>query len=442
MWFSKRGAFGKPRSSQRCQSSCLHFWSDELIGSEAIVVAMLRAGTLLGKFLFTIYLARVLTLSDFGLWTLMLAIVSYGIFFIGAETYNVVLRNYVRSSRMESIGGFSKQWYFFFFQYAILLVFGSLFRLLYGDESDLIIIICCILILEHATHEFHRLAIYTDEQIHANFILLIKSTGWMSIAGYCIHAEIIEVSLKAIASFWLLGAGLSLIYCVSMFSWLPKLIDRSFVLFPKSRLKSYIIQIAPFYLMSLAIQTPVFLSRYFFEISSTREALAVYGYYTSFGNGIEALFGAVVIAKLIPVLLGQDGDSTPVKSKIVDGVKKYLVISLVFWTASFIVLYLVLPYVNAFTQKEAMQEFLHVFPIIFAGQMFFSFGAVIQYGLYALNRDKELASLALQYLVLSVILLTVLIPQYGSFGAASAMCLASFFMFLGRVRQLFNNWVI
>ena len=413
-----------------------------MIGSEAIVVAILRAGTLLGKFVFTLYLARVLTLSDFGLWTLILAIVSYGIFFIGAETYNIVLRNYARSSRMDSIGSFSKQWYFFFLQYAIVLLFGSLFTLFDSLESDLIIFICCILILEHATHEFHRLAIYTDEQIHANFILLIKSTGWMSIAGYCFYTEITEVSLRTIASFWLLGAGLSLTYCLSVFSWLPKLLDRSFVLFPKSKLKSYIIQVAPFYLLSLAIQTPIFLSRYIFEISSTREALAVYGYYTSFGSGIEALFGAVVIAKLIPVLLGQDSDSTPVKSKIVDSVKKYLLIALAFWTASFIVLYFVLPYINAFTQKEAMQDFILLFPIIFAGQMFFSFGAVIQYGLYALNRDRELAFLAAQYFVLSVILLTVLIPLYGSVGAASAMCLASLFIFLGRVRQLFNNWSI
>jgi O-antigen/teichoic acid export membrane protein len=137
--------------------------------------------------------------------------------------------------------------------------------------------------------------------------------------------------------------------------------------------------------------------------------------------------------------LGQDSDSTPVKSKIVDSVKKYLVIALAFWTASFIVLYLVLPYINAFTQKEAMQDFILLFPIIFAGQMFFSFGAVIQYGLYALNRDRELAFLAAQYFVLSVTLLTFLIPLYGSVGAASAMCLASLFMFLGRVRQLFNN---
>ena len=413
-----------------------------MIVSEAIVVAFLRASTLLGKFLFTLYLARVLTLSDLGLWTLLLAIVTYGIFFIGAETYNIVLRNYVRSSRMDSVGRFSKQWYFFFLQYAIILLIGSFLMLLDNFKSNLALIVCCILILEHASHEFHRLAIFTNKQIHANCILLIKSTGWMSIAAYCFYTGIAEVSLQTIVLFWLLGAALSLTYCLWMFSWLPKLLDRSFVLFPKSKLKNYIIQIAPFYFLSLAIQSPIFLSRYIFEISSNREELAVYGYYTTFGNGIEALFGAVVIAKLIPLLLNNDSSLIPEKSKVVAYVKKYLLISLVFWISSFIVLYLSLPSINAFTQKVVMQDFMLIFPIIFAGQMFFSFGAVIQYGLYALNCDKELAILAGQYFFLSVILLVFLIPLYGSFGAALAMCLASLFMFLGRVRQLFNIWQI
>ena len=406
--------------------------------SETFFVGILRFTVLLSKFLFSLLLIKYLALAEFGQWTFILGIVTYGIFLIGAETYNVLLRKFVRESFSKMEKHIANQWIFFLVQYVILIIL-SVFLAIYHNHMILtIVLVGFIVILEHATHEFHRLAIYVDDQVHANIILLLKSALWMMLFYLCFAAELIQFTIETVLIFWLLGAVIALLYSVTVYHWFLRQIRLYNSCFDKKIIKLYIRQVAPFFVLSLSIQTPLFLSRYILEITGQREELAIFGYFSTFGNGVEAMFGAIIIAKLIPQLMKIKPGDFDAKYKITETIKSYLIIALVFWIGSYTCLITILPKINSLIEKQALQDYNYIVSIIFLGQMFFSCGTIIQFGLYALDKDKELAILALKYLLISAALLLMLAPIYGSVGAATAMCISSFLIFLGRMRQLLD----
>ena len=72
-----------------------------------LFVLGLRGLSLAAKLAFTIVLARWLSVEEFGQWVLILALVTYGIFIVGAEIYNITLRTYIAEGHAAVIAKFS-----------------------------------------------------------------------------------------------------------------------------------------------------------------------------------------------------------------------------------------------------------------------------------------------------------------------------------------------
>ena len=394
----------------------------------------LRASVLLSKFVLTLFLARELALEDFGLWVLIVAGVGYGTFLVGAEMYNITLRSLIKDSS-RNIGGLSKQWLFFWVAYLTILSLAFGLDTFYKVLSPWFFFTCStLLILEHCTQEIHRIAIYYDNQIHANMLLFIKTVGWIlpTITYFLITNS--QVHLSRILYAWLFGGALSLVYGVCAYWYLFKELHIVAIRLNKKKIIYYVKALTPFWVLALAIKTPLVLDRYFLEILSDREQLSVYGYYIAFGNGIQAMFDAVVVAKLIPQLLNNNAHHRP--AFVVGLVKKYVVYSLCFWFVSFLLIYFAIPYFNQLTGKHELDDNRILFVCIIIGHVIFSLSVLIQYGLYSLHRDSELINGAMSYLVICVVSFFIFIPIYGSFGAALAMGISALFMLMTRFTQL------
>lgn len=401
---------------------------------KSVVAGLLRASVLAGKFFFTIYLARILSYADFGLWVLIVAIIGYGVFLIGAEIYNITLRNYINNGGGNDARPLSRQWSSFLAIYITVLLLSLFFGFFQNTYSSSLIFICALLLLfEHGTQEMHRLAIYRDNQIQANIILYIKSTGWMLPFVFIYSNQSNLVTLADVLNWWLYGVSIAFLYCIYVYWDVLKAMRLKSPHLTKQQIAIYVNQLLPFWMLALATRTPLVLDRYFLEIFADREQLSVYGYYITFGNGIQSMFDAILISKLIPQLLNKTTSFN--KHSVFSLVTKYMLLSVLFWVGSMMLVYLFMPVFNFYTDKTIFDDSKIIFIYIGVGQMLFSLSVLIQYGLYSLHLDNEIKKGALVYLALSTTLLLALTPAFGNRGAVLAMGISAFTLFLIRLIQ-------
>lgn len=406
--------------------------------SKSIFVFGIRSLVLLSKFFFTIFLAKKLSIDDFGLWVLIFAIVSYASIMLGMEGYNVSLRNYIKTSPKYNIEILSRPWQLYYLFYVLILIATVISLIFFKEKISIIFfIVSLIIILEHCTLEIHRYGIFKDEQIPANIILLLKSFGWMVPYIY-ISWDVNEVSINSVLLSWLAGCIMCLIYCLSTYTHVfLSAFKKKFNFLTFSDIKRYAILIFPFLVLSLSIRTPIILDRYLLEIFGERIDLAIYGYYMSFGNGVQALFDAVIIAPLIPKLLKNSSES-PLNAKK-NIIYITIISAVVFWLVCISLIYFLLPYINIYTEKEIFTDHIAIFILISFAQMLFSLSLVPQYYLYSINSDTSLISGALIYLVLSCVSLSFLIPTHGAYGAGFGLMIGALIILFYRLYQLISS---
>jgi O-antigen/teichoic acid export membrane protein len=407
-----------------------------LLNWKTLVVTGLRASTLFAKLIFTIILVRFMSVEEFGQWVLIVAVITYGIFVVGAELYNITLRNYISNGYTAAIPQFSAQWSYFAMAYVVIIVIG--FVVSQNAESGLYkyaFLIAIILVLEHFTHEFHRLAFFRDQQVHANAILFIKSAGWMIPAGAYFFVVPVAATLGTVLGCWAVGTAIGAAYAFLTYRRIFKGLRASYVPQFAGKLGHVFSRLAPFLVVTISLRTPLVLDRYLIEHFFGPAQLGAYGYYATFGNGVQAIFDAVILARLTPRLLSERREY-PQQIAII---RSFVRQSVLFWILSIAGLFLVVPYLNIFVGKASFQEAFSLLLILLAGQMVFSLASVLHYGLYSLHRDRQLANGALCYMALAIVLYFALIPHFGSFGAAAALAIAACGLFALRIHQLLRD---
>jgi O-antigen/teichoic acid export membrane protein len=395
----------------------------------------LRGLNLLAKLLFTIVLARVLVIEDFGHWVLVVAIVTYGTFALGAELYNITLRTYISAGLAAALPRLSAQFCIFGIGYGITFV-AACFYSAFGNSLAHVFapIIALILIFEHISLEVHRLSFFSDHQVHANAILLIKSAGWMVPIGFVLVFSPSEATLGLVLRGWLVGAIAATLYGLCIYRDLFRKLRPSYLPQFSGKARLAFTALAPFLLTAVALRTPFLADRYLIKQYSGSEELAVYGYFATFGGGLQAIFDVLILARLTPRLLNLK--QNPLLQWQMT--KAYLRDASIFWIFSVAVLWIVLPQINAFAEKESFSDSLPLMLVILGGQLVFSLASILHYALYAMNRDRQLAEGAILYLLISLILFAALIPLFGNYGAAAALMMAATGLFFMRFRQLLS----
>ena len=407
-----------------------------LLNWKTLIIAGLRGSTLFAKLLFTILLARLLTVDEFGQWILISAIVTYGIFVLGAELYNLILRNYISNGHEASVSQVSAQLTYFLILYCVIFL---VCLVTYSIKTDgiygYIIVVTFILILEHLTHEFHRLAFFQDHQVHANAILFLKSAGWMAPTGIYLILVPSSASLSLVLKCWLAGAIVAACYALvtyrGIFAGVRPFYVTSFI----RKRKQLASMLAPFLIIAVALRTPLLLDRYLIERFFGPAQLGAYGYYATFGNGIQAIFDAVILARLTPQLIREKR----MHAQQISIVGQFIKQAVLFWAISIVALYFTVPYLNQLVGKASFDAAFAIMLILLTGQMIFSLASVLHYGLYSLHRDHQLARGAVAYMAIALAAFAVLIPQFGSYGAAWALAFSAIGLLIIRARQLLQT---
>jgi O-antigen/teichoic acid export membrane protein len=407
-----------------------------LLNIKTLIITGLRGGTLFAKLIFTIVLARYLSIDDFGRWVLVTAVVTYGIFGVGAELYNITLRNLISHGQKKSIYQISLQSYYFIFIYIIIILIGIFIQLATNRYSEYyMFIVALILIFEHFTHEFHRLAFFQDHQVHANAILFIKSAAWMIPAGLYIVIVPSTANLFFVLNCWLVGAISAAVYSIVFYRQIFLGVRPNHIKRFSGKFRQGFAMLAPFLVIAVALRTPLVLDRYLIERFFGPAQLGAYGYYATFGNGVQAIFDAVILARLTPRLLQEKRG----REQQVQIVGLFVRQSILFWIFSIVALYITVPYLNTFIRKDTFDSSFSLLILLLIGQMAFSLASVLHYGLYSLHRDHQLAKGAVVYMMIAVTSYAVLIPLFGNYGAAAALAFSAAALLGLRAFQLLRD---
>tara|TARA_B100001059_G_C17835333_1_gene587677 strand:+ start:2382 stop:3620 length:1239 start_codon:yes stop_codon:yes gene_type:complete len=402
-------------------------WIDQIKHNGISISFMLRALTLATKFFFIIFLAKELTAYDFGRWIIIVASINYLVLIVGAEIYNLTLRDYIQNKNLDSIHAIYKQWKFHLLVYVVIILTSFLLSII--NNSYIFFITSLILILEHLTFEFYRYSIYVNKIISANLILFIKSACWMAITiGISFYLS--GTNIFIILMLWLIG----LLGCTILCFWQNRVFVKTILSQRKKaftfHLASYYKRLLPFIILSLSIRTPFIADKYIITYFFDSSELSLYGYYFNFAMGIQSLFEAVFVASFIPLILKKN------KKNKIKLTNKYIFLSIPFWCLSLAFIYLSLPIFDQYIGKTSYMIDLNLLFVIFFGQFFFSIAALIQYTLYSEHKDKSIWSGSVIFLVISILSFFILIPYYGASGAASALLISSLLLFICRLYQL------
>lgn len=397
-------------------------------------IAGLRAFMLGSKFLFTIFLAKELTLRDFGLWILLVGIVSYGVFVVGGEIYTISLRRYFQNEQKSKLKlyPFGKKIQYFIYIYIVLLIAGFLLSNFEYYYNISLIYIVIIIILEHITTEFQRFSLYSNHQIISNINLLLKSSLWMLVSFfyYLISGQI---TLDLIINFWILGCLLDLIFCIYFYMGVIKLKWKLFFRLISLRIAiTSFIHIRPFLILAISIKSSQIFDRLIIQHYSGTKNLAVYGYYLNYINGAQSICDAIILGLFLPLVVG----IKIIDDKAIKLMNKFIVYIYSFWIIYVIVGGVTITFINKYVANDSYSSGYKIFFLLCAAQCIFNVGCIYQYMLYGMKKDRELATGGLIFIGSFLFLLYLLVPFYGVYGASTALIISSSLFMLNRRKQL------
>ena len=351
-----------------------------------VVNLFLRLLTLFSKFVIIIYMARVLSPSDVGLYGLFVVSVSYSLYFLGFDFYTFSSRDIL--GRDKAVWGqlFKSQLVFFGLTYLIVLPLSSLLCIYGFLPFEFFIWFVLLMILEHMNQELSRLLIVLSEQLYASLALFFRSGLWCLVAMVCMWLEPEFRNLQTIFFLWTIGGALGVAVGLWRCSRLKvsgwkESVDWGWI-------RKGLMVAGPLLVSTLALRGLFTVDRYWFESLVSLEALGAYTLFMGLGNALISFLDAGVFMfsypKLIRLYKQQDSEG------YAQEMKRMALLTLGFCVAFALGSAIVLPVLLEWLDNEIYIKFQSLFWCLLFAMSLFAIGMIPHYGLYTKDNDKPL----------------------------------------------------
>lgn len=345
---------------------------------------LLRGGTLAARFLLVFFLARYLSAESYGVYGVIVASISYGVYFIGLDFYTYSTREMIVSPKSEWGRMIYSQ---FLLGGMIVITFIPVFCFLYfGDifPKKYFFIFFAILILEWLNQEITRILTSAQDVIRASIILFIRSALWvfLLILFFIIFENHREID--CVFYFWLFFDFLALFLGFYFFKkndirFLKAYFDYRWVV--KGLKVSFIFLLGTLCLRGISTFDKYYISEFF-----DYEAVGVYVFYAGISGVILAFLDALVFSFLYPKLIVcvESG-----KYYDFEDILKKMGVAVFFISAGYAVfLYFFIDVILGFINKISYQENLNILWYCLLFNVLWAFSMIFHYAVYALKLDK------------------------------------------------------
>ena len=369
--------------------------------SKRLLNVVLRAISMLSRFLLIIVIAKLLPLSDLGTFGLLVAGIGFAVLFLGFDYYTYSNRELLSVSKDEWSRIVVNQVYAYL---PIYFIFIPIAWGLYRYEvlpSGYFIWFLILLVIEHISIEQNRLLNTMEKQLSATFVLFLRSGLWvLFMLPFMIYIDEFK-NLETVLYAWFVGSVASIVFGgiiikKSIKNW--KLIKPSY----KWIIKGYKIGLL-FILGTISFRAISTGDRFILEQWSTVDMVGVYVFYVSLTLGASAFIHAGVIVFSTPkIIIAYQKNDFILFKYLMNKFFKELSFSIFMMI---VILYLSMPYVIDWVGKETYLVEYDLFYIILGTTALTVMGSHPGTYLYASRRDKYILLSNLSTLFIFIILL-------------------------------------
>lgn len=179
-----------------------------------LINTAIRGITLFSKFFLTMFIAKYLSLTEFGIYGLIVSAVAFSMFIVGFEFNNFSQREIIKVDKSEA--GILIRDQIIFHMLTYLLVFPVLtFIFIFNFLAwKYLVWFYLLLIVEHLSREFYRILIVLSRPIMATIVLFFISGSWVYLYIALAYKYSWARQLKILNLFWLIGGILSLLVSI------------------------------------------------------------------------------------------------------------------------------------------------------------------------------------------------------------------------------------
>lgn len=383
----------------------------------------LRAFTLLGKFLLIFFISRFLSPADVGLYGLVVATISYTLYFIGFDFYTFSTRDLLKQEKGRWGQLLKSQGAFFLIMYCIILPLNLFLFVFDFLPWTVLAWFFILLVLEHINQELGRFLVIISEQTTASIVLFLRSGAW------CIVAIVLFILFPSLRSLdmvfisWFVGSFLASFFGIfkctrklDVSGWKER-IDWGWI---KQGLKIVI----PFLLGTLALRGIYTIDRFWFEYLVSRDTLGAYILFMGICSALMSFLDAGVFMYSYPILIKKhyEHDSEGFYKELKKLTTLTISLSLFFILGTFIVL----PYLLEWIDNPIYSENQNIFWFLLASTIAYIVSMIPHYALYAKGINKHIVISH----ILGLIMFLISVPTVSYFESISAVPIALIFSFL------------
>lgn len=347
----------------------------------------LRGLTLASKFFLMIYLAKVVSPEQLGVYGLFTVTISYTLYLLGLDFYTYAQREMLSLPQTQWGGIIRNQFMFYAVVYLFVLPLLLLVFVAGLLPWQMIGWFYLLLTLEHMSQELCRLLVACGKVTFANVTIFFRGGAWAFAVVALFLANPTMHGLTAIWAGWSVGVAISIVIAVygvhSIICTMPEkaVTDWRWV---RRGLKVA----AQFLIGTLALRGLFTFDRYFLDLYSGKSAVGVYSFYMSFANATMAFADAGIISRLYPRIvaayrLGRYEEYRQHLNKLAVGI---VVLYVTFSVALFVTLKPVLRYIG----REVYINQITTLWVLLAAMGVYSLGLVPHYALYARGSDRAI----------------------------------------------------
>lgn len=376
---------------------------------------LLRGVTLASKFILIVYLAKVLTPEQLGVYGLFTATISYALYLCGLDFYTYAHREMLSLPRTEWGSIIYNQFAFYGALYFVvmpilLLIFSC--GLLPWKISGWFYL---VLTLEHLSQELYRLLVVCRRITLAHVTLFFRGGAWVFVVISIFRVKPELHGLTAIWAGWSIGVAISVMIGIlgirHVIGPTPKTgaIDWRWI----SRGLKVAVQ---FLLGTLALRGLFTFDRYFLDIYAGKAAVGVYSFFISIANSFLAFADAGVISNQYPRIV------TAYRTNKLEEYRMHLRklavgIVLLFVFFSFGLVILIQPVLNYIGRIEYF-KYVTTLWVLLASIGVYCLSMVPHYALYARCADRAIAVASILSLIIFLCTAVCITPSLGLTGMA------------------------
>ncbi len=375
-----------------------------------------RGISILSKFLLLGYLAKILTLEDYGSFQLMSYFIMISTTIFGLEYYNISNRDIVKAEKKDEI--YKDHLKFFYTLSPVvftiqILVFLSLF------PSELISIgniflILTIGILDYLSQEVYRYLMINKQYRKGNVQLIYKSLFFIVLIAIY-RFFFIAIDFKVLLNILLFSYLILFLFVYKVFSkHLYQFSFQDFQMLPFGKLKKTLSALSPFLLLIFFIKGIEFVDKF---LIGKQLGLAETGIY-SFLFSMASVLGVFVISGFYIIYLPQLIESF--KSSRMKFKKVFLKFSLLTLGSSIVMAILVVlvsPYVFSLIEKEVMLQHMDLLYLLIIGFVLHNASLIPHVFLYVCHDEKKISLIMGCAFAVNLSLNLILISDFGINGA-------------------------